>query len=109
MTNTKDKVKQGKHLTVTTRADGSVDLKWDWDALLAEVQSATADRKVHYVDVGDLSPDEATKLVKKVTKAVKAKKDLVKETEAKVTKTRAKATANKPAAKKTTTTKKSAK
>lgn len=97
---TKEKVKQGKHLTVTTRADGSVDLKWDWDALLKEVQAATADRTVHYLDVGDLSPAEATKLVKKITKAVAAKKDLVKETEAKVTKTRAK---------KTTTAKKSAK
>ena len=97
---TNEKVKQSKHLTVTARSDGSVDLKWDWDALLKEVQAATADRKLHYVDVGDLSPAEATKVVKKATKAVKAKKDLVKETEVRVTKTRAK---------KSTATKKSAK
>lgn len=86
---TKDKVKQGKHLTVTTRADGSVELAWDWDALLKEVQDATS---------GKVVP------AKKV-----AKKDLVKETETKVAKTRTKAAESKPAAKKKTATKKSAK
>ena len=86
---TKEKVKQGKHLTVTTRADGSVDLKWDWDSLLKEVQEATGSK------------------VKSAK--VTAKKDLVKVTEAKVTKSRAKATEKKPAVKKTTTAKKSAK
>lgn len=83
---------KGNHLTVTRHKIGTVILEWDWDALLAEVQTATA-------TVG--------------------KKNIVKETETKVTKTRAKkaeekaspaktkptakkAPAKKPAAKKTT-------
>lgn len=92
---TKEKVKQGKHLTVTIRSDGSVDLKWNWDALLREVQIATSDRKVQYVDIGDLAPEEAATLMKTV--------------EAKVKKTRSKATEKKPTVKKTTIAKKSAK
>lgn len=34
-------VTSGNHLTVTHNADGTVDMKWNWDALLAEVQEAT--------------------------------------------------------------------
>ena len=83
--------KLGTHLLqVTNNHTGQVSLKWNWDALLREVQVATGDRQVHYVDVGDLTPREANAVVKKVTKAVKAKKDLVKETETKVSETRAK-------------------
>ena len=97
----------GTHLFQVTRKNGSSFLKWDWDKLLEEVQAATADRKVQYVDAGDLTPEEATKLVKKVSKAVKAKTNLVKDTEAKVAKARAKkASAPAKAATKTKTTKK---
>ena len=66
----------GNHLTIHRYDDGTVDMKWDWDALLKEIQIATGDRKVQYVDVGDLTPAEAV--------------DFVKTVEAKVKKTRAK-------------------
>lgn len=75
---TKEKVKQGKHLTVTIRTDGSVDLKWNWDKLLEEVQAATA---------GGIKGVSAIPVK---GKRVTVKKDLVKETESKVTKSRAK-------------------
>lgn len=32
---------KGNHLTVTKYPNGTADLVWDWDALLAEVQTAT--------------------------------------------------------------------
>lgn len=35
-------VVQGTHLTVTTWPDGRTELKWDDEALLREVQAATA-------------------------------------------------------------------
>jgi hypothetical protein len=35
-------VLKGNHLTVTTKPNGSVNLSWDWDALLKEVVQATA-------------------------------------------------------------------
>lgn len=55
-------VTSGSHLIVTHNNDGSVDMKWNWDKLLEEVQVATA---------------------------VKSR-DLVAETEVKVKKTRSK-------------------
>lgn len=73
----------GTHLFKVTRKDGTNWLKWDWDKLLEEVQSATAGKTV-------------------------AKKDLVKETETKVTKARAKKADEKVSPKKATTTKKPA-
>lgn len=33
-------VTSGNHLTVTHCEDGTVDLKWNWDALLEEVRAA---------------------------------------------------------------------
>ena len=36
------KVVKGSHLTVTTYEDGRTDLEWDWDALMRDVQNATA-------------------------------------------------------------------
>lgn len=94
--------KLGTHLMrVTNNHTGEITLKWDWDKLLAEVSAIGL-------------PTE--KVVGKVEKV--KKKDLVKETEAKVKKTRAKTvntqitdavTTKKPAAKKNTPPKKSAK
>lgn len=64
----------GTHLFRVTRKNGSVSFKWDWDKLLAEVQSATSGA-----------------LVKAGTKKkAVAKKDLVKETETKVAVSRTK-------------------
>ena len=37
----KDKTTKGDHLTVIKKANGSVELKWDWDALLNDVIKAT--------------------------------------------------------------------
>ena len=37
----KPKVTKGKHLTVTTDANGQVSLEWDWNALAEEVRAAT--------------------------------------------------------------------
>ena len=34
-------VLKGNHVTVTTKPNGSVQLSWDWDALLKEVIDAT--------------------------------------------------------------------
>ena len=34
-------VTSGNHLVVTHNDDGTVDMKWNWDALLKEVQEAT--------------------------------------------------------------------
>lgn len=68
----KAKVTKGSHLTVTRYSDNRVNLEWDWDALLREVQA--------------ISP---TKI------------DIIKETEAKVTKSRSKTATKKPAAKTT--------
>lgn len=71
-------VTSGSHLTVTHYEDGTTDLKWDDAALLRDVQDAISsvseNRKVMYLDVGDLSPDEAVKLVKTVEKKVSAKR-----------------------------------
>ena len=61
----------GNHLTIHRHDDGTVDMKWNWDALVKEVQIATGDRKVHFVDAGDLSPPEAIKLVKKTETKIK--------------------------------------
>ena len=83
------------HLIEITRDDGTKDVSWDWDQLLADVRAATEDRKIEYVDAKILTPGEEPKVVKKVTKAVKAKKDTVKE--------------SKPAAKKPATKKPAAK
>jgi hypothetical protein len=92
----------GTHLfQVTNNHTGQVNLKWDWNALLKEVQIATGDRRVQTVeiDVGNASPEEAVAIVK----TAMVKKGLIAETEAKVKKTRVKAvepTKKKPAAKK---------
>lgn len=64
----------GSHLNITRYDDGSVDMKWNWDALLKEVQIATGDRKVHYLDIGDMPPQEAVALVKKVETKVAKKR-----------------------------------
>ena len=61
----------GNHLTIHRYDDGTVDMKWNWDALLKEVQIATGDRKVQYVDIGDLAPEEAATLMKTVEAKVK--------------------------------------
>lgn len=61
----------GNHLTIHRYDDGTVDMKWNWDALLREVQIATSDRKVQYVDIGDLAPEEAATLMKTVEAKVK--------------------------------------
>ena len=71
MATKKPKVTTGNHLTVTADANGHVSLVWDWDALLREVQIATSDRKVQYVDIGDLAPEEAATLMKTVEAKVK--------------------------------------
>lgn len=77
MTTTKSRAPEiikGKHLTVTKYKNGNVSLEWDWVALLKEVQIATGDRTVQYVDVGDLSPQEAVALLKDVeTKVTKSR------------------------------------
>lgn len=67
-------VTKGSHLTVTKYPDGRTDLVWDHDALLREVQIATGDRKVSYIDAGNLSPEDAVKLVKTVEKKIAAKR-----------------------------------
>lgn len=61
----------GKHLTIHRYDDGTVDMKWNWDALLKEVQIATGDRKVQYLDVGDMSPQDAVALIKDVESKIK--------------------------------------
>ena len=61
----------GNHLTIHRYDDGSVDMKWNWDALLKEVQIATGARTVQYVDVGDLAPVEAVAFIKEVEAKVK--------------------------------------
>ena len=61
----------GNHLTIHRYDDGTVDMKWNWDALLKEVQIATGDRIVQYVDVGDLTPQEAVAFIKDVEAKVK--------------------------------------
>jgi hypothetical protein len=35
-------VTKGTHLTVTKRKNGKIELKWDWDQLLKEVEEATS-------------------------------------------------------------------
>lgn len=35
-------VTSGSHLVVTHNHDGTVDMKWDWDKLLEDVQAACA-------------------------------------------------------------------
>jgi len=64
----------GSHLNITRYGDGTVDMKWNWEALERDVQIATGDRQVHYVDVGDLPPDEAMALVKEVKTKVAKKR-----------------------------------
>lgn len=36
---------KGTHLTVTTNPDGTTELSWDWDVLLAEIREATKGMK----------------------------------------------------------------
>jgi hypothetical protein len=61
----------GNHLTIHRYDDGTVDMKWNWDALVKEVQIATGDRMVQYIDAGDLTPAEAVTLIKDVEAKVK--------------------------------------
>ena len=109
--------KLGTHLLrVTNNHTGQVDLKWDWDKLLEEVQAATSIDVTIDAEVVKGLKKKGINVKKEVTQALAkeglnadinvkpakkaAKRDLVKETETKVTKTRAK---------KTTTAKKSTK
>lgn len=61
----------GRHLTIHRYDDGTVDMKWNWDALLKEVQIATGDRKVQYLDVGDIAPEQAVTLIKDIEAKIK--------------------------------------
>lgn len=61
----------GNHLTIHRYDDGTVDMKWNWDALLREVQIATSDRQVHYIEVGDLTPTETVEFIKTIETKVK--------------------------------------
>ena len=61
----------GRHLTIHRYDDGTVDMKWNWDALLKEVQIATGDRKVQYLDVGDMAPEQAVTLIKDIEAKIK--------------------------------------
>lgn len=58
-------VTSGSHLSVTYNEDGTVDMKWNWDQLLIEVQEAIA----------TVSPNiiEATETKVKKTRAKKSK------------------------------------
>lgn len=42
---------KGKHLSVTTNKDGTVQLVWNWDALVKEVAAATGGIKQDIVKV----------------------------------------------------------
>lgn len=42
---------KGNHLSVTTNKDGTVNLVWDWDALVKEVVAATGGIKQDIVKV----------------------------------------------------------
>lgn len=44
-------VASGNHLVVTQNDDGTVDMKWNWDKLLEEVQEATKGAKINIVAV----------------------------------------------------------
>lgn len=41
----------GNHLTIHRYDDGTVDMKWNWDKLLEEVQAACATVKINLVEV----------------------------------------------------------
>jgi len=41
----------GNHLTIHRYDDGTVDMKWNWDKLLEEVQSAIATVSTNIVEV----------------------------------------------------------
>ena len=44
-------VTSGSHLTVTHNEDGTVDMQWNWDKLLEEVQTACASVSTDIVEV----------------------------------------------------------
>ena len=44
-------VMAGTHLTVTHNNDGTVNMKWDWNKLLEEVQAACASVSTNIVEV----------------------------------------------------------
>ena len=57
----------GNHLTIHRYDDGTVDMKWNWDKLLEEVQAAIASVSTNLVEVTE------TKIKK--TRAKKVNKD----------------------------------
>ena len=57
----------GNHLTIHRYEDGTVDMKWNWDKLLEEVQAAIATVSTNLVEVTE------TKIKK--TRAKKVNKD----------------------------------
>lgn len=57
----------GNHLTVHRNNDGTVDMKWNWDKLLEEVQAAIASVSTNLIEVTE------TKIKK--TRAKKVNKD----------------------------------
>lgn len=88
--NTKSKtiktgVTSGSHLIVTHNNDGSVDMKWNWDKLLEEVQAATNGKlKTDIVELMDKVSDGVIQM-ENITK-----QNIVAVTEAKVKKSRSK-------------------
>lgn len=57
----------GNHLTIHRYDDGTVDMKWNWDKLLEEVQAAIASVSTNLVEV--------TEAKIKKTRAKKVNKD----------------------------------
>ena len=68
-------VESGNHLTVSHNDDGTVNMKWNWDALLKEVQIATASVKQDIVEVTEakVKKTRAKKVETQITDAVTAK------------------------------------
>ena len=60
-------VASGNHLVVTHNDNGTVDMKWNWDKLLEEVQAAIATVSTNLVEV--------TEAKVKKTRAKKVNKD----------------------------------
>ena len=60
----------GNHLTIHRYDDGTVDMKWNWDALLKEVQIATGG--VILKDIVKVTEEKVKK-----TRAPRKKKDTV--------------------------------